>query len=51
MEFTKEELNKLVAFIDLAVKAAGLAAASEALQLVAKIQEMAKSIDDKGETA
>ncbi len=51
MNFTKEELQKLVNLLDLAVKAGGLAAANEALPLIAKMQEMAKSIDDKGETA
>jgi|LakMenE01Jun11ns_1017448.scaffolds.fasta_scaffold9262472_2 hypothetical protein len=45
VKFTLEELQKLVNLLDIATKAGGLAVASEALPLVAKIQEMAKFVD------
>lgn len=44
MNFTLEELNKLVQMLDLATKAGGLAVAQEALPLFAKMQQMAQAL-------
>jgi hypothetical protein len=44
MNFTLEELNKLLQLLDLATKAGGLIVANEALPLAVKVQEMAKNL-------
>lgn len=54
MNFTIEELEKLLQLLDLATKAGGLAAANDALPLAVKLQKMAKElqiVDVKSENA
>lgn len=45
-QFTIEELNKLAQICDIATKAGGLQIAQEALPLVAKMQQIAKEMQE-----
>ena len=45
-QFTIEELNKLIQICDIATKAGGLQIAQETLPLAAKIQQIAKEMQN-----